>query len=126
MEGGISHYHNYLNEPIEYANRFLDDEMLNIIVEETNKHSTQKSPNKPLNVFIMLSVYKLQAAWLYWSKTTRMEIIVTLMTYNEWELGNKESPRLFPGSESPWLHWKCLNKNWNGPLQVEHTTMEIQ
>ena len=63
-------------EPIEFVNRFLDDELLSSIVEETNLYSTQKNPNKPLNVtmqeirnFIgivsMMSVYKLPATRMY-------------------------------------------------------------
>ena len=37
-------------EPIEFVNRFLDDELLSSIVEETSLYSTQKNPNKPLNM----------------------------------------------------------------------------
>ena len=83
-------------EPIEFVNRFLDDELLGSIVEETNLYSTQKNPNKPLNVttqkirnFIdivyMMSVYKLPATRMYWNKTTRIERIATVMTCNRWE-----------------------------------------
>ena len=83
-------------EPIEFVNRFLDDELLSSIVEETNLYSTQKNPNKPLNVtmqeirnFIgivyMMSVYKLPATRMYWNNTTRIERIATVMTCNRWE-----------------------------------------
>ena len=64
MEGIITKYR---YEQIEFVNRFLDDELLNSIVEETNLYSTKKNPNKQLNVktqeirnFIRI-VYKLPA-----------------------------------------------------------------
>ena len=36
------------------------------------------------------------------------------------------SEDLKPGYEAPWLHWKYQTKNWNDPLQIEHTEMELQ
>lgn len=67
---------NEVDTPVDYFRKFVDDNIVKIIVEQSNLHSIQKNPNKPLNltskeleqyigVCIGMSIYDLPRSRIY-------------------------------------------------------------
>ena len=83
-------------EPIEYCTRFLDDDFLNNIVEESNKYAIQTNPDKPLDltkneleqfigILYAMSLVKMPSTRLYWSKEFYFDKVAGVMRINRFE-----------------------------------------
>jgi hypothetical protein len=83
-------------EPIQYVKRFLSDQMLQLIVDESNKYAIQKNPNKPLQldkneleqfigILYAMSIVQMPSTRMYWSKELYFEKIGEVMTVNRFE-----------------------------------------
>lgn len=81
---------------LDYFRMFVGIELLKLIVEESNKYAVQQNPNKPLNltieeleqwlgIVLCMSILKLPATRLYWSKLFRVSLIADIMSCNRFE-----------------------------------------
>ena len=83
---------------IEYFHDFISEQLLKTFVEQSNLYSTQKNPNKPLNIdiseleqwlglCIYFSISKLPSARLHWSihLGPLREFASSIMSRNRWE-----------------------------------------
>ncbi|XP_068215341.1 uncharacterized protein [Palaemon carinicauda] len=87
-----------LRQPFQYVCDFLDDDIMDTIVAQSNLYAIQKNPNKPLNVdrseleqWLGLSIYfslsKLPNIRMHWSTQLGplREIAADVMSRNRWE-----------------------------------------
>lgn len=85
-----------LATPYQFFSFFLNDELLNLISEETHRHSIQKDPSQPLQVSItdvqhyigicyLMSLIHLPSARDYWSHNLGNQIIKETMSLKEFE-----------------------------------------
>lgn len=83
-------------EPIEYVRKFLTDEMLQHICDESNKYAVQNNPDRPLvldkdeleqfiGILYMISIVKMPSTRLYWSQEFYFGKIADIMTINRFE-----------------------------------------
>ena len=83
-------------EPIDFYQKFLDNSILDVIVEEPNKYAIQVNPAAPLKltrdeleqfigILYATSLVKMPSTRLYWSKEFRFEKIASTMTVNRFE-----------------------------------------
>ncbi|XP_047446638.1 piggyBac transposable element-derived protein 3-like [Mugil cephalus] len=82
--------------PLQYFRGFFSEDILQIIVEESNLYSVQCDPNKPLNLttneleqflgtVVYMSLFGLPATCMFWNKATRVAKVADTMTLNRWE-----------------------------------------
>lgn len=87
---------NEVDTPVDYFRKFFDDNIVKIIVEQSNLYAIQKNPNRPLNltskeleqyigVCIGMSVYDLPRSRMYWAQNTRIDKIANVMSRDRWE-----------------------------------------
>lgn len=87
---------NEVDTPVDNFRKFFDDNIVKIIVEQSNLYSIQNNPNKPLNltskeleqyigVCIGMSVYDLPRSRMYWAQNTRIDKIANVMSRDRWE-----------------------------------------
>ncbi|XP_066987389.1 piggyBac transposable element-derived protein 3-like [Macrobrachium rosenbergii] len=87
-----------LRQPFQYVCDFLDDDIMDTIVAQSNLYAIQKNPNKPLNVdrneleqWLGLSIYfsisKLPNIRMHWSTQLGplREVAADVMSRNRWE-----------------------------------------
>lgn len=84
-----------VNTPIDYFRQLVDDNLLDLLVEQSNLFAIQKNPNKPLNltkleleqfigICLSMSVFGLPRARMYWADATRIDKIADIMSRNRW------------------------------------------
>ena len=84
------------DEPISYVRRFLADELLQNIVDESNKYALQKNTEKNLHldkneleqfigILYLMSIVKLPSTCMYWSNELYFEKVASVMTLNRFE-----------------------------------------
>lgn len=80
--------------PIDSFKELITDDFLKFSVEQSNLHSIQKNPNKPLYLYQLgleqwlvlcmhMSFSRIFNTWLYWSGMN--DIIASLMIRDKWE-----------------------------------------
>ncbi|XP_046663283.1 piggyBac transposable element-derived protein 1-like [Homalodisca vitripennis] len=85
-----------IDTPIEYFKYFLDEDLLNTITDQSNLYAIQINPNKPLilttpeleqylGVCILMSIYILPRASMYWVKSTRIDKIANVISRDRWK-----------------------------------------
>lgn len=83
-------------EPIEFYKQIINDEILDIIVEESNKYAIQNNPESPLNltrteleqffgILYATSLVKMPSTRMYWSKEFYFVKVAGIMTVNRFE-----------------------------------------
>ncbi|XP_065674116.1 uncharacterized protein LOC136091060 [Hydra vulgaris] len=84
------------DEPISYVKRFLADELLQNIVDESNKYALQKNIEKNLHldkneleqfigILYLMSIVKLPSTRMYWRNELYFEKVASVMTLNRFE-----------------------------------------
>lgn len=82
--------------PLQYFRKFFSEDILQVIVEESNLYAIQCDPNKPLNLttneleqflgtVVYMSLFGLPATRMFWNKATRVSKAAETMTLNRWE-----------------------------------------
>uniref|UniRef100_A0A3Q4MXL3 PiggyBac transposable element-derived protein domain-containing protein n=1 Tax=Neolamprologus brichardi TaxID=32507 RepID=A0A3Q4MXL3_NEOBR len=82
--------------PLQYFRKFFSEDILEVIVEESNLYAIQWDPNKPLNLttneleqflgtVVYMSLFGLPATSMFWNKATRVSKVADTMTLNRWE-----------------------------------------
>ena len=82
-----------IHEPTEYFSKFLDQSMLDKIVEELNKYAIQKNPDKLTNseleqfigILYVMSLVKIPSSRMYWSKEFIFEKVAQAISVNRFE-----------------------------------------
>ena len=90
---GLEHtFSNNLRQPVEYVCYFLDSDLLDTIVLQSNIYALQKNPNKPLNLDRIeleqwLGLCVLPKDRMYWSTQlgSLRDIAAEVMSDNRWE-----------------------------------------
>jgi hypothetical protein len=81
---------------LDYSRMFVGKELVTLTVAESNKYAIVCNLNKPLNlpveeleqwlrIILCMSIIKLPATRLYWSKLFRVPLIVDAMSCNRFE-----------------------------------------
>ncbi|XP_065664803.1 piggyBac transposable element-derived protein 3-like [Hydra vulgaris] len=84
------------DEPISYVRRFLTDELLQNIVDESNKYALQKNIEKNLHldkneleqfigILYLMSIVRLPSTRMYWSNELYFEKLASVITLNRFE-----------------------------------------
>nr|XP_047132645.1 piggyBac transposable element-derived protein 3-like [Hydra vulgaris] len=84
------------DEPISYVRRFLTDELLQKIVDESNKYASQINIENMLRlekdeleqfigILYLMSIVKLPSTRMYWSNELYFEKVAAVMTLNRFE-----------------------------------------
>lgn len=82
--------------PLQYFRKFFSEDILEVIVEESNLYAIQWDPNNPLNLttneleqflgtVVYMSLFGLPATSMFWNKATRVSKVADTMTLNRWE-----------------------------------------
>ncbi|KAG5861065.1 PiggyBac transposable element-derived protein 3, partial [Gonioctena quinquepunctata] len=85
-----------MGRPIHYFEIFFSNQLLDLIVEQSNVYACQVDPNKPLNLtrselrifigtIIYMSIFGLPRHRLYWSQTCRIPQVADSMSRKRWE-----------------------------------------
>lgn len=85
-----------LETPYQFFSYFFDDELLTMLVEESNRYAIQKNPNftdsvsvvelrKFIGILVFSSVYHYPSVRSYWSNIVRFGPIADVMTLNRFE-----------------------------------------
>ncbi|KAG5892340.1 hypothetical protein JTB14_011206 [Gonioctena quinquepunctata] len=85
-----------MGRPIHYLEMFFSNQLLDLIVEQSNLYSFQVDPNKPLNLTrselrifigttIYMSIFGLPRHRLHWSQTCRIPQVADSMSRKRWE-----------------------------------------
>ncbi|KAG5890991.1 hypothetical protein JTB14_017597 [Gonioctena quinquepunctata] len=85
-----------MGRPIHYFEKFFSNQLLDLIVEQSNLYACQVAPNKPLNLkrselriiigtIIYMSIFGLPRHRLYWSQTCRIPQVADSMSRKRWE-----------------------------------------
>ena len=85
-----------IKAPFQYFKYFLDNELLDRIVLETNLYGVQKNSNKPvkltkselekfLGCCMLMSIIKLPRSRMYWANDTRIRQVFDVMPRDRWE-----------------------------------------
>ena len=80
-------------KPIDYYSNIIDEHILYLIVEESNKYSIQKNPAKPLamdqkeleqliGILYVASLVKMPSTSLYWNSEFYFEKVAQIMAIN--------------------------------------------
>ncbi|KAG5888978.1 hypothetical protein JTB14_026049 [Gonioctena quinquepunctata] len=80
-----------MGRPIHYFEMFFSNQLLDLIVEQSNSYACQVDPNKPLNLtrselrifigtIIYMSIFGLPGHRLYWSQTCRIPQVADSMS----------------------------------------------
>ena len=83
-------------EPIEFYKRLLNNELLDKIVDESNKYAIQTNPSSPLNltrneleqffgILYVMSLVKMPSTRLYWSTEFNYGKVASIMTVSRFE-----------------------------------------
>lgn len=83
-------------EPIEFYQKFMDNFILDLIVEESNKYAVQRNPaallkltrnelEQFIGILYTISLVKMPSCRLYWSKEFYFEKLASTMTVNRFE-----------------------------------------
>ena len=83
-------------EPIEFYNQFINGDILDIVVEESNKYAIQNNPESPLKltrteleqflgILYATSLVKMPSTRMYWSKEFYFDKVAGIMTINRFE-----------------------------------------
>ena len=86
----------FILEPIDYCSNIIDEHILDLIVEESNKYSIQKNPAKPLaidqkeleqfiGILYVTSLVKMPSTRLYWNSEFYFEKVAQIMTVTRLE-----------------------------------------
>ncbi|KAG5284296.1 hypothetical protein AALO_G00025120, partial [Alosa alosa] len=117
---------NDLMSPLEV---FFSEDILDVIVDQSNLYAMQCDPNKPLNLktseleqflgtVLYMSLFGLPGTRMYWSKSSRVSQVVDTMSLNRWEIIKK------------FLHFSNNNRQNEDPLYkvrplVDHLTSKL-
>ena len=81
--------------PLQYFKQFFDDNLIDLLVEQTNLYSVQTTGTSIcvdhnememyLGMLVMMSVIKLPQIRMYWSKATRIPAVADIMPVNRFE-----------------------------------------
>ncbi|CAM4569051.1 unnamed protein product [Leuciscus chuanchicus] len=82
--------------PYQYFKTFYTDDILCVIVEQSNLYAVQVNPNKPLNLttseleqffgtVLYMSLFGLPATRMFWRPASRVSQVADTMTLNRWE-----------------------------------------
>ena len=82
-----------IHEPTEYFSKFLDQSMLDKIVEELNNYAIQKNPDKLTNseleqfigILYVMSLVKMPSSRMYWCKEFIFEKVAQAISVNRFE-----------------------------------------
>ena len=83
-------------EPIEFYKRFMNNDLLDKIVDESNKYAIQTNLGSPLNltskvleqflgILYVMSLVKMPSTRLYWSTEFNYDKVASIMTINRFE-----------------------------------------
>ena len=83
-------------EPIEFYKRLMNNELLDKIVDESNKYAIQTNPSSPLNltrneleqffgILYVMSLVKMPSTRLYWSTEFNYDKVASIMTVSRFE-----------------------------------------
>ena len=83
-------------EPIEFYKRFMNNDLLDKIVDESNKYVIQTNPGSPLNltrneleqffgILYVMSLVKMPSTRSYWSTEFNYDKVASIMTINRFE-----------------------------------------
>ena len=78
-------------QPIDYFNSMFGEESINLLKDQSNLYSVQMNPNRPLGlsdteirqflgILIMTGIYSFPEQRFFWSNTTRVESIASVMS----------------------------------------------
>lgn len=93
---GILQHSGDIQSPYRYFKRFFSDDLIESIVQETNLFSVQQNPAKPLDLTVdeleqflgtvmYMSLFRLPATRMYWSRSTRVAQVADVMSLTRWE-----------------------------------------
>ena len=83
-------------EPIEFYKRLMNNELLDKIVDESNKYAIQTNPSSPLNltrneleqffgILYVMSLVKMPSTRLYWSTEFNYDKVASIMAVSRLE-----------------------------------------
>ncbi|XP_048048348.1 piggyBac transposable element-derived protein 3-like [Megalobrama amblycephala] len=82
--------------PLQYFKQFFSEDILEVIVEQSNLYAIQCDANKPLNltikeleqflgIVVYMSLFGLPGTRMFWNKACRVSQVADTMTLNRWE-----------------------------------------
>lgn len=82
--------------PLQYFKQFFSEDILDIIVGQTNLYAIQCDANKPLSLtrkeleqflgrVLYMSLFGLPGTRMFWNKACRVSQVADTMTLNRWE-----------------------------------------
>ncbi|KAJ8386987.1 hypothetical protein AAFF_G00161640 [Aldrovandia affinis] len=85
-----------VKSPLQYFKEFFSEDILEVIVQQSNLYAMQCDTNKPLNLnireleqflgpVVYMSVFGLPSTRVYWNKACRVSQVADTMTLNRWE-----------------------------------------
>uniref|UniRef100_A0A8P4G9Y2 PiggyBac transposable element-derived protein domain-containing protein n=1 Tax=Dicentrarchus labrax TaxID=13489 RepID=A0A8P4G9Y2_DICLA len=86
--------------PYEYLKMFFSEDLLEVVVEQSNLYAIQCDTNKPLNITtkeleqfmgtaVYMSLFGLPGTRMFWNKATRVSQVADTMALNRWEFIKK-------------------------------------
>ncbi|XP_041868396.1 piggyBac transposable element-derived protein 2-like [Melanotaenia boesemani] len=89
-----------IKSPYEYFKMFFSEDILEIVVEQSNLYAIQRDTNKPLNLTtkeleqfmgtaVYMSLFGLPGTRMFWNKATQVSQVADTMTLNRWEFIKK-------------------------------------
>lgn len=127
-----------IGSPLTYYKRFVDDEIINNITEQTNLYSVQKNSisintncreiHQLLGIHMMMSVVKMPSYSMFWAEKTRYPQVADVMARNRFKMlrsclhfnnNDKLVPRSDPSYDKLFKIRPFLDKLRKNFLQVE-------
>ena len=82
--------------PLEYFRKFFSEDILEVIIEQSNIYAIQCDPTRPLNlttkeleqflgIVMFISLFGLPGTRMFWNKACRVPQVANTMTLNRWE-----------------------------------------
>ncbi|KAJ8367176.1 hypothetical protein AAFF_G00324550 [Aldrovandia affinis] len=82
--------------PLQYFKQFFSEDILEVIVEQSNLYAIQCDANKPLNLttkeleqflgtVAYMSLFGLPSTCMFWNNACRVFQVADTMTLNRWE-----------------------------------------
>ncbi|XP_023804735.1 piggyBac transposable element-derived protein 2-like [Oryzias latipes] len=89
-----------IKSPYEYFKMFFSEDILEVVVEQSNLYAIQCNTNKPLNLTtkeleqfmgtaVYMSLFGLPGTRMFWNKATRVSQVADTMSLNRWEFIKK-------------------------------------
>ncbi|XP_023195555.1 piggyBac transposable element-derived protein 3-like [Xiphophorus maculatus] len=90
----------HINSPYKYFKMFFSEDILEVVLEQSNLYAIQCDTNKPLNLTkkeleqfmgtaVYMSLFGLPGTRMFWNKATRVSQVADTMALNRWEFIKK-------------------------------------